>query len=109
MKWMETSAGHSHSTATETGSGAGAMPGMATSEELTKLRSLTGTEFDIYFLQLMLRHHIGGAPMAEYAAGHAGQNVVRVLADNMLKSQSSEVDYMKQLLAQRGAQPLPQN
>ena len=107
MKWMEASSEHSHSTVA--GSGSTSMPGMATSEELTRLRSLSGTEFDTYFLQLMLRHHIGGAPMAEYAADHAGQSVVRVLADNMLKSQNSEVDYMKQLLAQRGAQPLPQN
>ncbi len=107
MAWMEESAEHSHST--EAGTGATGMPGMASSEELTKLRSLSGTELDTFFLQLMLRHHIGGAPMAEYAAGHAGQSVVRLLADNMLKSQSSEVDYMKQLLTQRGAVPLPQN
>ncbi|MEO6087544.1 MAG: DUF305 domain-containing protein [Umezawaea sp.] len=116
MQWMGSSE-HAHSGTAAGGtaasgtvtSGATAMPGMATSEELAKLRSLSGTELDTYFLQLMLRHHIGGAPMAEYAADHAGQSVVRLLADNMLKSQNSEVDYMKQLLAQRGAQPLPPN
>jgi uncharacterized protein (DUF305 family) len=118
MEWME-SADHPHSNGAgsgmqnsgTTGSGVGAavMPGMASSEELAKLRSLSGTELDTYFLQLMLRHHVGGAPMAAYAADHAGQSVVRLLADNMLKSQNSEVDYMKELLAQRGAQPLPQN
>jgi uncharacterized protein (DUF305 family) len=111
MQWMASSE-HAHSGTATSGtvtSGATAMPGMATSEELAKLRSLSGPELDTYFLQLMLRHHIGGAPMAEYAGDHAGQSVVRLLADNMLKSQSSEVDYMKQLLAQRGAQPLPQN
>ncbi|MCS7479963.1 DUF305 domain-containing protein [Umezawaea endophytica] len=107
MAWMENAPEHSHQTTGE--SGTTTMPGMASSEELTKLRSLTGTEFDTYFLQLMLRHHVGGAPMAKYAAEHAGQSVVRVLADNMLKSQTSEVDYMTQLLTQRNAQPLPQN
>jgi uncharacterized protein (DUF305 family) len=107
MEWME-SAEHSHSGTASAGAGTSTMPGMASSEELAKLRSLSGTELDTYFLQLMLRHHVGGAPMAKYAADHAGQNVVRTLADNMLKSQNNEVDYMKDLLTQRGAQPLPQ-
>ncbi|CAL9344158.1 hypothetical protein SUDANB95_00331 [Actinosynnema sp. ALI-1.44] len=105
MKWMATASHHSAGTTSAAGK-AGLMPGMASSEELARLRSLSGTEFDVYFLQLMLRHHQGGAPMAEYAATHAGQNVVRTLADNMLKSQSSESEYMKQLLTERGAAPL---
>ncbi|WP_433264551.1 DUF305 domain-containing protein [Actinosynnema sp. CS-041913] len=103
MKWMTSSSHHSSSNEGRTG----LMPGMATSEELAKLRSLTGTEFDVYFLQLMLRHHQGGAPMAEYAARQAGIPVVRTLADNMLKSQASEGEYMKQLITERGAAPLP--
>ncbi|PRY34286.1 DUF305 domain-containing protein [Umezawaea tangerina] len=107
MKWMDNTA-HSHGDSPTT-QATPEMPGMASAEELTKLRSLTGQELDTYFLQLMLRHHIGGAPMAEYAATHASQPVVRLLADNMLKSQSSEVEYMQQLLTQRGASPLPQN
>ncbi|GGP45912.1 DUF305 domain-containing protein [Saccharothrix coeruleofusca] len=104
MAWMAGS-GESHHGGT-TGA-TGLMPGMATSEELAKLRSLAGQEFDVYFLQLMLRHHEGGAPMAEHAAKHAGQHVVRTLAENILKSQTAEGDYMKQLLGQRGAAPLP--
>ncbi|CCH34606.1 DUF305 domain-containing protein [Actinosynnema sp. NPDC047251] len=105
MKWMESSS-HDHTGSSSAGQ-TGLMPGMATSEELARLRSLSGTEFDVYFLQLMLRHHQGGAPMAQYAATHAGVPVVRTLADNMLKSQSSESEYMKQLIAERGAAPLP--
>ncbi|MCE6997929.1 DUF305 domain-containing protein [Saccharothrix sp. S26] len=108
--WWMTSSTHGHSAG---GSGAGsadpeqAMPGMASPQEIAKLRTLSGVEFDVYFLQLMLRHHQGGAPMAEYAATHAGQNVVRTLADNMLKSQTGESTYMQQLLTERGAAPLP--
>lgn len=105
MKWMESS-GHAHGSSAGT-SGSALMPGMATSEELAKLRSLTGKDLDVYFLQLMLRHHQGGAPMAEYASTRASQHVVQTLAANMLKSQSSEADYMKDLLQQRGATPLP--
>ena len=104
--WWMTSGSHGHETAAA-GGDTRRMPGMASSDEITKLRSLTGVEFDVYFLQLMLRHHKGGAPMAEYAATHAGQSVVRTLADNMLKSQTSESTYMQQLLTERGAAPLP--
>ncbi|WP_367135874.1 DUF305 domain-containing protein [Saccharothrix sp. HUAS TT1] len=110
--WWMTSSTHGHGGGTGSDSGAGAddpdlMPGMATAEELNRLRSLVGVDFDVYFLQLMLRHHRGGAPMAEYATTHAGQSVVRTLAENMLKSQTSESAYLEQLLTERGAAPLP--
>ncbi|MFJ6672097.1 DUF305 domain-containing protein [Actinosynnema sp. NPDC091369] len=103
--WWMTSSTHGHSGAGSADSGA--MPGMATPQEIAELRTLSGVEFDVYFLQLMLRHHQGGAPMAEYAATHAGQGVVRTLADNMLKSQTGESTYMQQLITERGAAPLP--
>ncbi|WP_158843421.1 DUF305 domain-containing protein [Saccharothrix deserti] len=110
MWWMTGSSGtHGHDSGggSSTSAEAGKMPGMATAQELSRLRSLSGVEFDVYFLQLMLRHHQGGAPMSEYAAANAGQPVVRTLADNMLKSQTSESVYMTQLLTERGAAPLP--
>ena len=106
MAWMNDAGVHNHG-ATTPEAGKPLMPGMAVTDELAKLRTLTGRELDVYFLQLMLRHHVGGAPMAEYAATHAGQPFVRTLADNMLKSQSSEVELMKDYLAKRGAAPLP--
>ncbi|NUT50878.1 MAG: DUF305 domain-containing protein [Saccharothrix sp.] len=106
MGWMS-SATHGHAEGASGSGGAEQMPGMASAQELAKLRTLTGVEFDVYFLQLMLRHHQGGAPMADYAATHAGQSVVRTLADNMLKSQTGESAYMQELLTERGASPLP--
>ena len=54
-----------------TGADAALMPGMATQAEMNKLKSLHGKESDIYFLQLMIRHHQGGAPMMAYAQQHA--------------------------------------
>jgi uncharacterized protein (DUF305 family) len=80
---------------------------MATTQELNKLRKLSGEELDVYFLQLMLRHHQGGLEMAEYAAEHASKGYVRNLADKIVKSQESESKQMKDLLAGRGAKPLP--
>ncbi|GGU53581.1 DUF305 domain-containing protein [Lentzea flava] len=106
MAWMNDAGIHGHG-ATTAEPGKPLMPGMATTEELTKLRGLSGRDLEVYFLQLMIRHHTGGAPMAEFAAQRAGQPFVRTLADNMLKSQTAELDVMKDLLAKRGAAPLP--
>jgi len=59
---------------------AGLMPGMATEAELTDLRGLTGSEFDVRFLRLMIAHHQGGRDMADSAAAQAAQPAVRTLA-----------------------------
>lgn len=85
----------------------GLMPGMATEAELAKLKTLTGKAQDIYFLQLMLRHHEGGLPMAQYAATNAKTQGVRDLATGMAKAQAKEIVLMEQLLRERGASPLP--
>ena len=82
------------------------MPGMATPAEINQLESLHGTALDIDFLQLMIRHHQGGMPMAQYAAEHA-EAYVRDLAQAMVKAQSSEIIPMEQLLRQLGGIPLP--
>ncbi|TDD40063.1 DUF305 domain-containing protein [Saccharopolyspora elongata] len=107
MTWMTEDGGHQHSAPAAAQSESGRlMPGMATSAEMSRLQSLRGPEFDVYFLQLMLRHHEGGAPMADYGATHAAIPAVRELGKNMLGSQRSESDLMRSMLAERGAQPL---
>lgn len=83
------------------------MPGMATSDDLRRLRTTTGPAMDVVFLQLMLRHHQGGASMLQYGRDHAETAEVRNLADQMLTAQSAETQLMTSLLAQRGAKPLP--
>lgn len=89
-------------------SGSGAlMPGMATTQEIEKLRGLSGEASDIYFLQLMTRHHQGGAPMMAYAAENATNPVVRNFAAKMAQSQEAEISVMTQMLELRGAEPLP--
>jgi uncharacterized protein (DUF305 family) len=47
--------------------------------------------------------------MAQFAADHATVAAVRVLAENMLASQSAEVDLIKQMMAAKNVQPLPMN
>jgi uncharacterized protein (DUF305 family) len=107
MAWM-TLGGHHHSGGSDDPlATTGLMPGMATDQEMAKLQSLRGKESDVYFLQLMIRHHQGGAPMMEYAAEHAGNPVVRNFAKQMLIAQNGEVGVMTGMLADRGARPLP--
>jgi uncharacterized protein (DUF305 family) len=108
MGWMpEEEMGHSgHDMADAAGSGV-LMPGMASEEELAELRTLSGPEFDVEFLRLMIRHHQGGAGMASYAAEHADVDVVRALAQAIHDAQSIETATMLQMLDQRGGEPLP--
>jgi uncharacterized protein (DUF305 family) len=106
MTWMASEPAHD-GMARGAGGGVDTMPGMASATDLKNLRAATGKQLDVLFLQLMLRHHEGGASMLSYAAQHASEPQVRNLAAQMLGSQASEADYMKQLLAARGAAPLP--
>lgn len=109
MTWMTGPSGHNHGAMSASAEPADAppMPGMATNDELARLRSLSGTELDVYFLQLMLRHHQGGTDMARYAQQHSSLPAVDALTTSMLRSQGAEMDLMTKLLADRDAQPLP--
>lgn len=117
MAWMGT-AGHSMAgmgaTAAAAATGTAAdpgfqavMPGMATSGEMDRLKTLRGKESDVYFLQLMVRHHEGGRLMMDYTAQHATNPIVANFAFKMSEAQGSEVTVMTQMLQARGAEPLP--
>jgi uncharacterized protein (DUF305 family) len=111
MQWMtEPMTGHdgmSMGRSSVNPAGGALMPGMATDTELTKLRSLSGRPFDVYFLQLMLRHHMGGTAMAQYAAAHSSAPALKALVNSILASQGAEMEQMKLMLSVRNAQPLP--
>lgn len=99
--------GHSAEPTADDSGHAAVMPGMATSGEIERLKTLRGKDSDSYYLQLMLRHHRGGEAMMEYAAGHAKNPVVVTFAGKMLQAQTDESKVMTQMLAKRGLQPLP--
>lgn len=75
------------------------MTGLATVAELDELRHLEGRPKDQQFLQLMLAHHMGGLPMAQFAAQNATTNVVREIASLMAMEQAEEVLHMRRALA----------
>jgi uncharacterized protein (DUF305 family) len=107
MSWMSDDSGHDmeHMDDNEPVS-ASLMPGMATPEEMNELRAARGEDAEIVFLQLMIRHHMGGIEMAQYAADHAEVEQVRQLAETMATSQTAEIDAMNDMLVERGAEPI---
>ena len=87
--------------------GQAAMMGMATQQQVNALQTLPLTEAEVVFLQLMIRHHQGGVAMAEAALAQTQRPEVVRLATAIVQAQQGEITYMTQLLAKRGAKPLP--
>ncbi|WP_436770648.1 DUF305 domain-containing protein [Yinghuangia sp. YIM S09857] len=104
MTWMSpegmTAMGHNMGTP---GPDAPRMPGMATKAEMERLRQAKGREAEVLFLQLMIKHHAAGVAMAQDAANRATVPQVKSLAQKMVNGQTSEMDLMRDLLAERGA------
>ena len=114
MAWMdEDTAGHHDMAGMDMGgsgdtapANASLMPGMATSAQMEQLRTTHGPAANVLFLQMMIRHHLGGIEMAKYAAKHAEVEQVRQLAETMAVTQQAEVKAMNDMLVERGAQPI---
>lgn len=60
------------------------------------------SEMTEQYLRLMIRHHRGALPMAQFAAENAGQSDVTGYAEGMNAGQASEIDLMQDMLAERG-------
>ena len=107
MTWMARPApggsGHGHGAMGSTHVPGERMPGLATDAQIASLRSATGVEAEKLFLQLMIAHHEGGIEMAEAVLERSTNRTVDSLARGMVKAQQSEIDYMQELLAKRGA------
>jgi uncharacterized protein (DUF305 family) len=86
-------------------SGSNQMPGMATNQQLTQLAAAKGVAFDRLFLQLMLRHHVGGIEMANYAQQHAKLSHVSAAAGAMIIDQTNECTLIEELLQAEPSQP----
>ena len=78
----------------------GLMPGMATDEERERLRNASGRDFDVLFLELMLKHHIGGIHMAEGVLELSDDPEVRRLAQAMVNGQKKETTLIQDLLSE---------
>ncbi len=78
------------------------MAGMATPEDLTKLATLQGAEFDRMFLTLMIAHHEGAVEMVEdllEQPGSAADPVLFRFIGDIENDQTAEITKMDALLA----------
>ena len=80
----------------------GPMPGMATADQVASLGELPIDEMDVTFLQLMIPHHQAALDMAGGLLERSDLASVAVLAHGIVESQQAEIDYMGELLAERG-------
>lgn len=71
--------------------------GMASESEMESLYELDGSEVDSLFIDLMIRHHMGGIEMAEdYVLEGKDQKLIG-LAETMILGQKGEIEYLNSL------------
>jgi len=81
----------------------GRMPGMASPEEIDRLRYAPPEEMDILFLQLMIPHHQAALPMSRAVLERTDRPEVEQVAMGVLSSQQDEISRMEILLQVRGS------
>lgn len=87
----------------------GAMPGMASQEELNRLREAKDMAADEQFLRLMIPHHRAGVVMAQALLDRSQHPQMRALAQSVVNSQQSEITYMQDLLKGMGLPKVPED
>jgi uncharacterized protein (DUF305 family) len=73
------------------------MPGMATSQEMTALENATGKDVDRLFLEMMIKHHLGGVHMVDAVLTQTDDPDVLWLAKGMKARQQLEISEMQKL------------
>lgn len=96
MAWMPDSAGSVVN---------GLMPGMATPEQMTRLKAATGQELNVQFLELMRQHHLGGIHMAKEVLELSDDEDVTWLATTMVDGQQGELALIATMLDKAKAAP----
>ncbi|MGN9779570.1 DUF305 domain-containing protein [Micromonospora sp. H33] len=76
----------------------GLMPGMATPEQMTQLREAQGKELDVLFLDLMIKHHIGGIHMVDALLDASDEPDVVQAAQTMKNTQQTELTNLQNAL-----------
>lgn len=66
------------------------------------LKNKTGDEYDKAFIEHMIAHHEGAVDMAKLSASNAKHEEIKALSNNIINSQSNEIDQMKQWMVDWG-------
>lgn len=99
MEWMMGWGHHEGHRAEDMMQPNGLMPGMASPEDMEKLRRATGRDAEILFLELMITHHKAGIDMASAGADLSREPLVKDLASRMRDGQTSETRLLESELA----------
>ncbi|MFE2957279.1 DUF305 domain-containing protein [Nocardia tengchongensis] len=76
------------------------MDGMMTKDQMTKLESLSGAEFDKLWMQMMIGHHKGAITMANTELAQGSNAESKAMAQAIITAQQQEIDQMNTMLAQ---------
>ena len=94
---------HGESTRMDMGTGMQLMPGMLSPEQMQKLGSTNGGDFDRLFLELMIQHHQGAVVMVGelFNTSGAGQeSLIFKFASDGHADQTMEIERMQRVLNQ---------
>jgi uncharacterized protein (DUF305 family) len=81
-------------------SGTSGMSGMMSSDDMTRLGTLSGAAFDKTWLTMMTEHHSGAVDMANVELSDGSNTDAKTLATAIITAQNAEIATMKGLLAQ---------
>lgn len=74
------------------------MPGMMSTDDMDKLETAEGAEFDKMFAEMMIKHHEGAIAMAKTEKADGKYDPAMNLADDVVKTQTAEIEQMNKML-----------
>lgn len=77
----------------------GDMAGMLTDEELQSLDAASGTDFDLLFSQLMVKHHEGAIDAARSVLNDGKSADVKGFAESVIETQTAELEELQSIIA----------
>lgn len=96
--WL-TAAGESVAMDTSDGHDMSSMEGMMSVEDMDALAAMTGPDFDVMWLEMMIEHHKGAISQSETVKADGSNPDVLALADQIIAAQQAEIAEMEALLA----------
>ncbi|HAP78000.1 MAG TPA: DUF305 domain-containing protein [Acidimicrobiaceae bacterium] len=75
------------------------MPGMMSAEDMERLPTLVGPEFDTVWLEMMIAHHQGAIEQANTVLADGTNPELAALANAIITAQQAEITEMEALLA----------
>ncbi|WP_411109127.1 DUF305 domain-containing protein [Streptomyces sp. c-19] len=87
------------------GHGGHGMAGMMSEQDMKDLAAVKGKAFDRRFAELMIAHHEGAVEMAEVERKNGRNATAKALADDVVRTQSTEISALRKVLDRLGSGP----